>query len=384
MSFQANYWFVAQIPCYAAEIPVYARTREFMSNDLISRDPAARQSEKRQIRHNFVNSLLNSLLAGNCGRREHGAGGYVDLETVAKAGPEANTAGHLPPADHEESKMRFNQSAIRTIVTAAALAMTVSSACAFDETKYPDWSGQWMRPRGVGTQWDQTKPSGLGQQAPLRPEYFERLKASLADQAAGGQGLDNLYRCIPNGMPRVMSFTFPVEFVILPNITYVNFEIFMPRRIYTDGRSFPTDEEPSFMGYSIGKWLDTDGDGRFDTLEVETRNFKGPRTVESTGIPLHDDNETVVRERISLDKTDNNMMHNEITIIDHALTQPWTVNKHYSRQRKVLWFEASCNENNHHVVIGDQNYFVSGDGYLMPARKDQPPPDLRYFKQTRK
>ena len=29
-------------------------------------------------------------------------------------------------------------------------------------------------------------------------------------------------------MPRLMSFTFPVEFVILPKITYVNFEIFMP------------------------------------------------------------------------------------------------------------------------------------------------------------
>jgi hypothetical protein len=185
-------------------------------------------------------------------------------------------------------------------------------------------------------------------------------------------------------MPRVMSFTFPAEFVILPNITYVNFEIFMPRRIYTDGREFPTDEEPSFMGYSIGKWQDTDGDGRFDTLEVETRNFKGPRTVESTGIALHDDNQAVVRERFYLDRTDDNVMHNEITIIDNAFTRPWTVDKHYRRIRKVMWFEASCNENNHHVVIGTQNYFVSGDGYLMPARKDQAPPDLRYFKQRGK
>jgi hypothetical protein len=276
--------------------------------------------------------------------------------------------------------MPFNRSAIRTIVTTVALAMTASSAAAFDETKYPDWSGQWVRPRGVAIEWDQTKPRGLGQQAPLTPEYQGRLVASLADQAQGGQGLDNLYRCIPNGMPRVMSFTFPAEFVILPNITYVNFEIFMPRRIYTDGREFPTDEEPSFMGYSIGKWLDTDGDGRFDTLEVETRNFKGPRTVESTGIALHDDNQTVVRERIYLDQADSNVMHNEITIIDNAFTRPWTVDKHYRRIRKVMWFEASCNENNHHVVIGTQNYFVSGDGYLMPARKDQAPPDLRYFK----
>jgi len=205
--------------------------------------------------------------------------------------------------------------------------------------------------------------------------------ASIADQAAGGQGLDTRYKCMTNGMPRVMAAIFPLEFVILPNITYVNFEAFMPRRVYTDGRDFPKDEEPSFMGYAIGKWLDTDNDGRFDTLEVETRNFKGPRTVEFSGIPMHDDNETVVKERISLDKSNPEVMHNVITIIDHAFTRPWTVDKRYRRIRKVMWYEDNCNENNNHVVVGKENYFMSGDGYLMPARKDQAPPDLRYFKQ---
>jgi hypothetical protein len=43
-----------------------------------------------------------------------------------------------------------------------------------------------------------------------------------------------------------------------------------------------------------------------------------------------------------------------------------------------------CNESNNHVQIGKENYFMSADGYLMPAKKDQPPPDLRYFKQTQK
>jgi hypothetical protein len=138
------------------------------------------------------------------------------------------------------------------------------------------------------------------------------------------------------------------------------------------------------MGYSIGKWLDTDGGGRFDTLEVETRNFKGPRTVEFTGIPLHEDNATIVKERISLDKADNDIMHNVITIIDNAFTHPWTVDKRYRRDRKVGWFEDNCNENNHHVVVGKDSYFVSGDGYLMPVKKDQKAPDLRYFKQTQK
>ncbi len=185
------------------------------------------------------------------------------------------------------------------------------------------------------------------------------LEWSIADQAAGGQGLDTRYTCITNGMPRMMAVIQPIEFVILPNITYVHFEAFMPRRIYTDGRDFPKDDEPSFAGYSIGKWSDTDGDGRFDTLEVETRNFKGPRTVEFSGIPLHEDNQTVVKEKISLDKSNPDLMHNIITIIDNAFTRPWTVDKRYRRDRNVMWFEDNCTENNHHVVIGKENYFVS-------------------------
>jgi hypothetical protein len=280
--------------------------------------------------------------------------------------------------------MLLFRGSIGAVAITMALAFSIAGAAAFDESKYPDWAGQWKRPRGLATQWDQGKPAGLGQQAPLTPEYQARLEASIADQANGGQGLDTRYKCLTNGMPRVMGVIFPIEFVILPNMTYVNFEAFMPRRIYTDGRDFPKNEEPSFMGYSIGKWLDTDNDGRFDTLEVETRNFKGPRTVEFSGIPLHDDNETVVKERIYLDKADKDMMHNEITIMDHAFTHPWTVDKHYRRDRNVLWYEDNCNENNHHVIIGTENYFMSGDGYLMPARKGQSPPDLRYFKQTQK
>ena len=34
--------------------------------------------------------------------------------------------------------------------------------------------------------------------------------------------------------------------------------------------------------------------------------------------------------------------------------------------------------------IGDDSYMLSGDGYLMPTRKDQAPPDLRYFGQPKK
>ena len=135
------------------------------------------------------------------------------------------------------------------------------------------------------------------------------------------------------------------------------------------------------MGYSIGKWVDSTGAGRYDTLEIETRLLKGPRSYDATGLPLHEDNKTIVKERIFLDKTNPNVMLNEITTFDNALTRPWVVVKRYNRVDKPLFLEAICAEGNQHLRIGKENYMVSADGHLMPAKKNQTPPDLRYFKQ---
>src|ERR1019366_162358 len=179
-----------------------------------------------------------------------------------------------------------------------------------------------------------------------------------------------------------------LEVVVTPEITYIlterDHDFF--RRIYTDGRGFPANMEdnPQFLGYSIGRWLDEDGDGRYDTLVVETRGMKGPRVFDATGIPLHADNQTIVQERIYLDKANPNLLHDDITTIDHALTRPWVVNKTYRRvatDKPIWWDHQVCGEENAHVGIGKQVYYLSGDGLLMPALKDQPPPDLRFFKQ---
>jgi hypothetical protein len=275
----------------------------------------------------------------------------------------------------------LHKCSLTALTVTATLMLMIGSAAAFDDSKYPDWSGQWRRPSGVATQWDQTKRPGLAQQAPLTPEYQARLEASIADQARGGQGEDSRVSCITAGMPRIMTGTRPFELVVLPEVTYVYGEGNMPRRIYTDGRSFPTNEEPTYMGYSVGRWIDENGDGKYDVLEVETRDFKGPRTYENSGMRLHDDNASVIKERFFLDKANSDLLHIEITSIDHALTKPWTVLKTFWRERKVLWAEYDCAESNNHVMVGKEYYFLSGDGYLMPTRKDQPPPDPRYFKK---
>ena len=141
----------------------------------------------------------------------------------------------------------------------AALAMPIDTAGAFDDSKYPNLKGQWNRVvvPGLGGQpsFDQTKPWGFGQGAPLTAEARTLLEASLADQAKGGQGnFIGHAQCLPGGMPFMMAI--PVqEFVVTPETTYViaGEEI---RRIFTDGRDWPkpTDEvTATYQGYSIGQ-----------------------------------------------------------------------------------------------------------------------------------
>jgi hypothetical protein len=272
---------------------------------------------------------------------------------------------------------------VRHAIAACALAAALTSnvAAAHDESKYPDWSGQWFRTYGGNPRYDQTKPIRK-QEAPLKPEYQARFEASMKDQDEGGQGLDRGYSCLPQGMPRMMSGVSRFEFVFLPDVTRVLFERteFPPRRIYTDGRGWPKTEETWFTGYSIGKWLDTDGDGRFDTLEVETRHLRGPRVWDQSGMPMSDDNDTVIQERISLDKKDPNNLRVEMTTTDGSLTRPWSVTKVFRRITNVWWTEDNCPEGQAWVTIGKEVYYLSSDDTIMPAKKDQPPPDLKYFK----
>jgi hypothetical protein len=269
------------------------------------------------------------------------------------------------------------------IALTVALSGTVSLATgAHDLSKYPDWAGQW-RISG-GNRWDPAKPAGRGQQAPLTPEYQAIFEASLADQKLGGPGNDPSTGCFPTGMPRLMTLTFAMEFVILPDVTHMLFENRLPRRIFTDGRDWPKEIQPSFGGYSIGQWGKADQDGRYHELQIETRSFKGPRNFEPTGIPLHDDGQSIIKERIFLDPAKPDILNNEITTIDNALTRPWTVTKKYNRDRDRDWLESYCNEHSQHIYVGKEAYYLSADGHLMPTKKDQPPPNLKYFPNARK
>jgi len=277
-----------------------------------------------------------------------------------------------------------------TLLLEAALLMTMAGAQASDQPKYPDWKGQWERfvVRSVPGQpsHDQTKPWGFGQQAPLTPESQKILQDSMADQAKGGLGNFPTALGRASGMPYMMMAFGPMEWVVTPGTTYIMIGWHDHyRRIFTDGRDWPENIDPSYAGYSIGRWVDEDGDGVYDVLLVETRGFKGPRAVDEAGLPMHVDNQSIFKERMYRDKADPRILHDEMTIIDHAFTRPWTVDKKYVHipTARPDWLEFYTTENNAQIRIGKENYFLSWDGLLMPARKDQEPPSLRYFNQSR-
>ncbi len=269
------------------------------------------------------------------------------------------------------------------LALAATLSLPINGARAFDESKFPDWKGQWIQP-GQNQAWDPAAPPGTGRQAPLTAEYQAIFEASVKTQAAGGRAADPTARCVPAGMPRVMMAVEPMEIVITPGATYFVFgRLNALRRVYTDGHRFPGEIDPSTGGYSIGQWQDSDGHGRFDTLTIETRAIKGPHTYDASGIPFHKDDQAVVTEKLFADKADPNTLHDEITISDHALTRPWTVTRSYrrdARQSEPEWLEITCQDDSGQLQIGDQTYKLSPEGMLMPAIKGQKPPDLKYFK----
>jgi hypothetical protein len=181
-------------------------------------------------------------------------------------------------------------------VALTALSMSIGVAQAFDDTKYPNLKGQWTRfvVPGLGgmPSFDQTKSWGFGQDAPLTPEYKAVLEASIADQANGGQGNFTGSECLAFGMPTMMMAFYPQEYVITPETTYILINnADHGRRIFTDGRDWPREIDPTYAGYSIGK-----GSPRLrrhrpaawtsDTVATPTRNPCGRNMSAARTMPI--------------------------------------------------------------------------------------------------
>jgi hypothetical protein len=169
----------------------------------------------------------------------------------------------------------------------------------------------------------------------LTAEYQARLdarrKAGLQNESAN---------CIPPGMPGIMTWPYPFEFLYSPGRVTIAIESdSQVRRIYTDGRGHPADPDPAYNGDSVGHW-------EGDTLVVDTVALN-PASEIAPGVGHSD--QARITERIR--KTGPDQLEIATTITDpKVLARPWTKTTTYLRHRDWTIKEYVCEQNNHDSV----------------------------------
>ncbi len=219
----------------------------------------------------------------------------------------------------------------------------------------PDLTGVWMpRPDPLG------KPEGVENEviprymihlgidvspdptAITQPEYLDLLGKRLKSQ-----GLDDpLGRCKPAGGLRPLSLPLPTKIIQAPGVVLLLHEYDTTfRQVFTDGRPLPTDPQPTFMGYSVGRW-----DG--DTFVVNSMGYTEQAWLDAMGHPHTE--ALKVTERFK--RIDTGRLDVEITFDDpKALRKPVTITQHLLLQPDQDLLEYFCAENEkdapHYVPI---------------------------------
>jgi hypothetical protein len=170
------------------------------------------------------------------------------------------------------------------------------------------------------------------EEIPLLPSAAALYKQRMSEFSKD----DPIAKCQPVGIPRLDGFPAPFKIVQNPGLTIILYEyetVF--RQIFTDGRELPMDAQPTWMGYSVGKW-------KGDSFIVETSGFNDRSWLDVNGLPhsaaLH------ITERFT--RIDVGTLEIQITIDDpKSYRAPWMVT-----QRPRLFFEGEllesfCSEN---------------------------------------
>ncbi len=181
-----------------------------------------------------------------------------------------------------------------------------------------DLSGVWMQyPQGAVLGVPGMNAIDETRRPPLTPWGQARYDAAFAMQGpravAGKENAPTLH-CDPDGPPRFLNLPNPFEIVQIPGRVFMFFELgHVWRTIWTDGRALPKDPDPTWLGYSVGKW-----DG--DTFVVDTIGFNDKSWVDVYGNPRSDKMHLTERYR----RLNHDTLEMQITMDDpKAYTKPW-------------------------------------------------------------
>jgi hypothetical protein len=217
----------------------------------------------------------------------------------------------------------------------------------------PDLSGMWEmeanRPcADAGCGGDQ-RPSqeffnigwSLKERLPYQPWAAELVKARRPEK----RDTDPLVHCLPIGPVRLHTFTGFKKIAQAPGLVALLYEYNASyRQIVTDGRPLPSDPNPSWNGYSSGKW-----DG--DILVVQTAGFRDGQWLDFSGSPQSEAARMTERFR----RVNFGNLEIEITIDDpKAYTRPWTVTLKQTLKLDTEMLDYICLENEKdlkHLVV---------------------------------
>ena len=143
-------------------------------------------------------------------------------------------------------------------------------------------------------------------------------------------------QCLPQGVPKINSAPVPFKIVQTDKLVVLVYEAFnLWRQVHLDNRDFADDLNPSWLGYSKGRW-------EGDTLVVETRGLNGKQWLDHNGLPASD--KLVVIERFR--RPTIGELEIEYTINDPTYyTRPWTTTVKARYTTGTELFEFVCNEN---------------------------------------
>lgn len=184
-----------------------------------------------------------------------------------------------------------------------------------------------------------------GTEPKLKGRYLQEYEAYQAAVAAdpGYEQVGRGSNCEPLGMPGMMTMPYSLEFLMTPGkITIVQEALTQVRRVFMDGRALPTNPDPTYYGYSVGRWED-------DALVIETVGTKPGQRLGRQGIT--NGPRLKITERIYLDENDPDVLHLDFTYEDpDALEEPWVQTHTFRRDEQWEMLEYVCAENDRHPV----------------------------------
>jgi hypothetical protein len=153
---------------------------------------------------------------------------------------------------------------------------------------------------------------GLKDGLPYRPWAADARKIRMAENGKD----DPVSRCLPGGVVKLHTTPLLRKIIQTPGLLVsLNETDATYRQIFTDGRTLPVDPEPSWKGYSSGRW-------EGDTLVVESNGFRDGLWLDRSGSPLTDAAKMTERFR----RVNYGKLEIEITVNDpKAYSAPWTV-----------------------------------------------------------